>query len=143
MFCPTLKNRVGSQPSSKAPCPARKTSSSCTHEKDEEARLAPRYSGRLLYRRPNARKPARAPALHGRRLLLIAQPQTHDAVQADVYDMLIGYWHKNKRAFVAADSLATPETGQTLRVYKWAELAIHNGVQSVAEGKPARWGLAP
>jgi hypothetical protein len=68
------------------------------------------------------------PALHGRRLLLIAQPQTYDGAQADVYDMLIGYWHKNKRAFVAADSPATPETGQTLRVSKWAELPDHSFV---------------
>jgi hypothetical protein len=65
------------------------------------------------------------PALHGRRLLLITQPQMYDAAQADIYDIVVGYWHKGKRAFVAADSPATCENGQTLRAYKWAELPDH------------------
>jgi hypothetical protein len=62
-------------------------------------------------------------ALHGRRLLLIAQPRTCDATEADIHDIVVGYWHKGKRAFVAAD-----ENGQTLRAYKWAELPDHSFV---------------
>jgi hypothetical protein len=66
------------------------------------------------------------PVPHGRRLLLLAQPQTYDAAQVDIFDVLVGYWHTNKREFVAADSPATPESGQILRVSKWAELPDHS-----------------
>jgi hypothetical protein len=63
-----------------------------------------------------------------RRLLLIAQPQMFDATEEHVYDVLVGYWNAKSWAFVAADSPATPANGQTLRVYKWAELPDHSGV---------------
>jgi hypothetical protein len=69
-----------------------------------------------------------ANAPHDRRLLLITQPQMFDAADEHVYDVLVGYWNAKSRAFVAADSPATPANGQTLRVYKWAELPNHSGV---------------
>jgi hypothetical protein len=63
-----------------------------------------------------------------RRLLLITQPQMFDATEEHAYDILVGYWNANSRAFVAADSPATPANGQILRVHKWAELPDHSDV---------------
>jgi hypothetical protein len=68
------------------------------------------------------------PTLHGRRLLLMAQPQMFDATEAHIYDILVGYWHEKFRAFVPADSAAAPANGQTPRVHKWAELPDHSGM---------------
>ena len=59
---------------------------------------------------------------HDRRILLITQPDKFDATEEHIYDILIGYWNENSRAFVAADSPSTPANGQILRVFKWAEL---------------------
>lgn len=59
---------------------------------------------------------------HGRRLLLITQPDTFDASQAHIYDVVIGYWNKHSDAFVPADTPASHTTGRKLRVHKWREL---------------------
>jgi hypothetical protein len=67
------------------------------------------------------------PALRGRRLLLITQPQMHDGAQADIYDILVGYWHQKKRKFVAADSPATPAPDEL-----WA---LHETICSVLARK--------
>jgi hypothetical protein len=61
--------------------------------------------------------------LHGRRLLLITQPDTLDAAQEHIYDVVVGYWNKHSRAFVPADTPASKTTGRTLRVSKWRNLA--------------------
>jgi hypothetical protein len=63
-----------------------------------------------------------------RRLLLMTQPQMFDGTEEHIYDILVGYWNAKSWAFVAADSPATPATGQTLRVFKWAELPDHSDV---------------
>lgn len=56
---------------------------------------------------------------HNRRLLLITQPDTFDAAQEHIYDVVVGYWNKHSRAFVPADTPASQTTGRTLRVHKW------------------------
>jgi hypothetical protein len=63
-----------------------------------------------------------------RRLLLMTQPQMFDGTEEHIYDILVGYWNAKSWAFVAAGSPATPATGQTLRVFKCAELPDHSGV---------------
>ena len=65
---------------------------------------------------------------HDRLLLLMAQPQMFDATEERIYDILVGYWHAKKMEFVAAYSPAAPANGQTVRVFKWAELPDHSGV---------------
>jgi hypothetical protein len=65
---------------------------------------------------------------HDRLLLLMAQPQMFDATEEHIYDILVGYWHAKKMEFVPADSLAAPANGQTVRVFKWAELPDHSDV---------------
>jgi hypothetical protein len=59
---------------------------------------------------------------HDRRLLLITQPQTFDAAEEHIYDVVVGYWNASSRAFVAAYGPSNPRNGQTLRVFKWAYL---------------------
>jgi hypothetical protein len=69
-----------------------------------------------------------ANAPHDRLLLLITKPQMFDAATEHVYDILVGYWHAKKMEFVPVDSLAAPANGQTVRVFKWAELPDHSDV---------------
>jgi hypothetical protein len=59
---------------------------------------------------------------HGKRLLLITQPDIFDAAQAHVYDIVVGYWNKHSEAFVPADTPASKTTGRTLPVHKWRHL---------------------
>jgi hypothetical protein len=61
-------------------------------------------------------------------LLLLTQPQMLDATEEHIFDILVGYWHARKMAFVAADSPAAPANGQTVRVFKWAELPDHSDI---------------
>src|SRR5882724_308976 len=65
---------------------------------------------------------------HDRRLLLLTQPQMLDATEEHIFDILVGYWHAEKMVFVAADSAAAPANGQTVRVFKWAELPDHSDI---------------
>jgi hypothetical protein len=50
------------------------------------------------------------------------------ATEEHIFDILVGYWHAKKMAFVAADSPAAPANGQTVRVFKWAELPDHSDI---------------
>jgi hypothetical protein len=50
------------------------------------------------------------PAPHGRLLLLLTQPQTYDGAEPDIYDILVGYWHKKTMEFVPAFN---PTTGRS------------------------------
>jgi hypothetical protein len=59
---------------------------------------------------------------HGRRLLLITQPDTFDAAQEDIFDVVVGYWNKHTGAFVQAVAPSDKATGRTLRVHKWRHL---------------------
>jgi hypothetical protein len=60
---------------------------------------------------------------HGKRLLLITQPGgSWDGAQADVYDVVVGYWNKHTGAFVQAVAPSDTATGRTLIVHKWREL---------------------
>jgi hypothetical protein len=67
-----------------------------------------------------------ANAPHDQTLLLITKPHMLDAATEHVYDILVGYWHAKKMAFVPTDSMAAPANGQTVRVFKWAELPDHS-----------------
>jgi hypothetical protein len=69
------------------------------------------------------------PALHGRLLLLLTQPEKFDGAQTDVYDVTVGYWHTEKRKFVPAFNPATGQSSQTVRAFKWAELPDHSFVK--------------
>jgi hypothetical protein len=60
--------------------------------------------------------------LHDRRLLLITQPDTFDAAQEHIYDVVVGYWNKYSKAFVQAVAPSDKATGRTLRVHKWRDL---------------------
>jgi hypothetical protein len=68
------------------------------------------------------------PTPHDRLLLLITQPQLFDAAEAHIYDILVGYWNSNSRAFVAASSPSTAANGRIVRVFKWADLPDHSDV---------------
>jgi hypothetical protein len=59
---------------------------------------------------------------HGKRLLLITQPDTFDAAQEHVHGVVVGYWKRHSGAFVPADTSASKTTGRTLRVCRWQEL---------------------
>jgi hypothetical protein len=59
---------------------------------------------------------------HGCRLLLITQPDTFDATQEHIYDVVVGYWNKRSKAFVQAVAPSDKATGRTLRVHKWRRL---------------------
>jgi hypothetical protein len=59
---------------------------------------------------------------HGKRLLLITQPDTFDAAQEHIYDVVVGYWNKHTGAFVQAVAPSDKATGRTLRVHKWRDL---------------------
>lgn len=59
---------------------------------------------------------------HDRRLLLITQPDTFDAAQKHIYDVVVGYWNKHSGAFVQAVAPSDKATGRTLRVHKWRDL---------------------
>jgi hypothetical protein len=65
---------------------------------------------------------------HDRRRLLLSQPQMLDATEEHIFDILVGYWHAKKMAFVAVDSPAAPANGQTVRVFKRAELPDHSDI---------------
>lgn len=69
------------------------------------------------------------PALHGRLLLLLTQPEKFDAADKDVYDVTVGYRHMEKRKFVPAFNPATGQTSQIVRAFKWAELPDHSFVK--------------
>jgi hypothetical protein len=59
---------------------------------------------------------------HNRRLLLITQPDTFDAAQEHIYDVVVGYWNELTGAFVQAVAPSDKATGRTLRVHKWRDL---------------------
>jgi hypothetical protein len=46
---------------------------------------------------------------HGKRLLLITQPNPFDGAQEHVYDIVVGYWNKHSEAFVPADTPASKQ----------------------------------
>jgi hypothetical protein len=65
------------------------------------------------------------PAPHGRLLLLLTQPDKFDNTDKDIYDITVGYWHKEKKQFVPAFNPATGQSSQTVRAFKWADLPDH------------------
>jgi hypothetical protein len=69
-----------------------------------------------------------ANAPHDQLLLLLTRPQMLDGAAEHIHDILVGYRHAKKMAFVAADSPAAPANGQTVRVFKWAELPDHSDI---------------
>jgi hypothetical protein len=69
-----------------------------------------------------------ANAPHDRLLLLLTKPKQLDAATEHIYDILVGYWHSKEGAFAPVDSSAAPANGQTVRVFKWAELPDHSDV---------------
>jgi hypothetical protein len=61
---------------------------------------------------------------HDRRLLLITQPDTFDAAQKHIYDVVVGYWNKHS-------SEASPQTDEAciLLSHSGGLGSLHNACQ--------------
>jgi hypothetical protein len=54
---------------------------------------------------------------------------SNDGAETGLYDITVGYWHKEKREFVPAYNPATGQSSQIVRLFKWAELPDHSFVK--------------